>query len=598
MTRRAWFAASLVAGVASTLIAVSGGFVVSVGGVRISARSWHVSASAAGIGALIWCWSAVRAGAVRADLEALGRFLEARGRELSAAFAALIIVAALGFSSYSPSGADASGYLSQAAMWAQPAARVADPLVRLPGWPLEPGATAPLGWRVALEPGWQVPTYAPGLPWLMTVPHRLAGTTGAVMVVIASAGAAVWATGALAGALGGGLAALIAAALVATSPTLLAHAFQPMSDVPVTAAWMLCWLHVTRGRPAAAGVAAAIAVLIRPNLAPLAAVPWAAIALEGGRADRWGRAVRFASPVAIAGLAIAVLQWHWYGSPIRSGYGPASELFTLANLGPNARLYAAWLWEAERPLLFVATLAALWGQAPLRRKRSSSCDVGRNINGIDCSGASPRDILAPYLLCFAGGVVLAYLVYAVFEVWSYLRFLLPAMAVGAALSGTAIARALRIVPPVWAGPAALVLVTIVSSSGLHTARRLDVFQIADVTARAREAGEQLTPMLSPRAVLLAGEQSGSIRYATGHPVIRWEVLDEPGLRAVLALLTAEGLEPWWVLDQFEEAGVRARFRGVPAAALDWPPEIEGGPLMRTRAWRIDPIRIGRDPSVP
>ena len=115
----------------------------------------------------------------------------------------------------------------------------------------------------------------------MALPHAVAGTTGAVLVVVLSAGVAVWATGALAGRLGGGVAALIAATLVATSPTFLYHAFQPMSDVPVTAAWIVCWLQVARAAPASGGLAAAVAALIRPNLAPLAAVPW--LVIDAGR---------------------------------------------------------------------------------------------------------------------------------------------------------------------------------------------------------------------------------------------------------------------------------------------------------------------------
>ena len=190
------------------------------------------------------------------------------------------------------------------------------------------------------------------------------------------------------------------------------------------------------------------------------------------------------------------------------------------------------------------------------------------------------------MVCFAAGVTLAYLVYAIFEVWSYLRFLLPALAIVAALGGAAIARTLRIVRDAWAGPVAIALVVATSALGLYTARQLGVFRVAEVTARAREAGDQLARILPPQAVLLAGEQSGSMRYATGHPVVRWESLDEDALRAVLAVLASQGLEAWWVLDQFEEAAVRARFPGVPAAALDWPPEVEAGPLMRTRAWRI------------
>lgn len=576
MKRRAWLAASLVAGIGSLLIAVSGGFVVSVGGVRVSARSWQFSAAAAALAAVAWLWSAWHARAIDSDLQALGRVLEARGRLMAAAIAGLVLVAAVGFSSFSASGADASGYLSQAAMWAKLATRVPDPLVLIPGWPLAPGGTAPLGWRAALETGWQVPTYAPGLPWLMAVPHAVAGTTGAVLVVLVSAVVTVWATGAIAGRLGGGLAALIAAALIATSPTFLSHAFQPMSDVPVTAAWTMSWLLVARRAPGGAGVAAAIAVLVRPNLAPLAAVPWLVTMLDGGSPGRWGRAVRFAMPVAAAGAAIAVLQWQWYGSPLRSGYGSASELFALANIGPNARLYVAWLWKAESALVLAVALSiCLWGLSPLSRR----CSSGDRLGG-----------MAAGLSCFAGGVTLAYLVYGVFEVWSYLRFLLPAMAIAAALSGAGLARALRVAPPTWTGPAALALVVATSALGLHTARQLGVFRVAEVTARARQAGDRLSRVLPLNAVLLAGEQSGSMRYATGRPVVRWEGLDAATLGAVLAVLGAQGFEPWWVLDQFEESGVRTRFSGMPEAALDWPPEVEAGPLMRTRAWRIPPIR--------
>jgi hypothetical protein len=580
VTRRAWLAASIAAGIVSVVLAVSGGFAASVGGVRVSARSWRLSAAIAGAAGLVWLWSAARARAVPADLEALAAGLEARGRQLTTILAGLTIVAALVFSTYSASGADASGYLSQAAMWSHLAARLGDPLVNLPLWPLQPGDTVPLGWRPALERGWQVPTYAPGLPWLMAVPHAVAGTAGAVMVVIVSAGVAVAAVGALAGRLGGGTAALIASSLVATSPTFLYQAFQPMSDVPVTAAWTLCWLLVAKRAPAHAGLAAAVATLIRPNLAPLAAVPWLVAMSMGDRSGCRGRVMRFAVPVALAGSAIALLQWRWYGSPLTSGYGSAGELFALANVAPNADLYAAWLWEAERAFVLAAIVAlacASWGYVGSRRRQ-----VAVNRSDSD-RAAAPRVVLG--LLCFSAGIALAYFAYGVFEVWSYVRFLLPGMAAIAALIGAAVSHPLRRLGRCH-GVAAIVMITVASSIGLQTARRLGVFQVAEVTSRAREAGEQLSRRQMPAAVLLAGEQSGSMRYATGRPVVRWEALDATSLRAALAALEAHGLDAWWVLDQFEESKVRTQFAGVPEAALDWPPEVETGRVMRTRAWRI------------
>jgi hypothetical protein len=207
---------------------------------------------------------------------------------------------------------------------------------------------------------------------------------------------------------------------------------------------------------------------------------------------------------------------------------------------------------------------------------------------MDASGIDRRRgrWVASGLVVFSAGVTLAYLVYAVFEVWSYLRFLLPAMAVIAALSGVAVASAVRRLPVRWRGVVVLVAIVVASALGLRTARQLDVFRIATVTARARIVGQHLARTLPPGAVLLAGEQSGSMRYLTGRPIVRWEVLDPRSLPATLAVLEAGGFEAWWVLDQFEEARVRTQFPGVPAAALDWPPEVEGGPVMRTRAWRI------------
>jgi hypothetical protein len=523
---------------------------------------------------------AARHGALAADLDAAGAWLDRHGRLLAALCGVATAAAALVFATYSASGADASGYLSQAAMWSRLGARVEDPLVLLPGWPLTPGDTAPLGWRPALEPGWQVPTYAPGLPWLMAVPHAIAGTAGATWVIAAAAGLAVWASGALAGRWGGGFGALIAAPLVATSPTFLYQSFQPMSDVPVTAAWVTCWWLIAERRVAGAGVAAALAVLVRPNLAPLALLPWLAVILRAPRGAAWPPAWRFALPVALAGAAIALVQSRWYGSPSTSGYGSASELFDLANLVPNARLYTSWLREAEPAFLWTAAaavLAWLWQRWGAHRRRHREGTPGNRTRERDAAGIH---------LVFAAGVTLAYLVYAQFEVWSYLRFLLPAMAVVAALAAAALARSARRLPPAARAPATLVLVAAISAAGLATGRSLGVFEVAEVSARAREMGERLALTLPPRAVLLAGEQSGSMRYATGRPIVRWESLDAVTLGAALRVLEAYGYEPWWVLDQFEEAGVRSRFAGLPEAALDARPDVEAGPRMRTRAWRI------------
>src|SRR4029453_3922936 len=110
-------------------------------------------------------------------------------------------------------------------------------------------------------------------------------------------------------------------------------------------------------RPLLAGCAGAAAVLIRPNLAPLAALPALYLLLADRRAlvrVRAQRALLCAIPVAMAGLAIAYLQQRWFGSPLRSGYGTAQEIYARSNFAPNFALYTRWLVDTHGPWLLAA----------------------------------------------------------------------------------------------------------------------------------------------------------------------------------------------------------------------------------------------------
>jgi len=556
---------------------------VSVGGVRMSARSPRAAGVVSLVLALAWLVSAARARSVVPDIVWLSSSIERRSHAWLLTLALLTGVLALAFGTRSPSGADASGYLSQAAMWAGLEWRVSDVLSADANWPLRDDQTAPLGWRPGLDAGWQVPTYAPGLPLLMAVPFAMMGNAGAAAVVALSATLAVFAAGALARALAGGTAALLAAALIASSPTFVYQSLQPMSDVPVTAAWVVAFWMIAAGRYDWSGVAVAVAVLVRPNLAPLAAIPLMWMVSSAPAARRVSQALRFSGPVALAAAVVAGLQWRWYGSPLMSGYGSADELFALANVAPNARLYAAWMWEAEPA--FVLTGAVALCAATGSRVWSAL----NRPHGNAAASTSAEVAIRPAstaLIVFSCGVVAAYLVYAIFERWSYVRFLLPAMAATSVLLATTIDRAIVRAAPRARGLLVAAAVVTLVASGVTVARRLEVFQVADVTARAVAAGEQLRRVLPASAVLIASEQSGSMRHETGRPIVRWDTLDGKALHQVLGALHARGLEPWWVLDQWEESVVRRRFPDVPEAALDWLPRVEGGPLMRTRAWRV------------
>ncbi|MDP2322118.1 MAG: glycosyltransferase family 39 protein [Acidobacteriota bacterium] len=547
----------------AVLLAASGGVRATVGGLRISARS-PVPASVAALAAAgIWWLLARRARSVAADLDLTAAAVERRAPALVIAVAVASAAASAAFSTASAAGADASGYLSEAAQWTSGQLFYREPLAAIVGAD-DPWLTTPLGWRPGPIAGLQSPTYPPGLPLLMALPHAAGGATAAAWVVTLAAALAVWLTGVMATRFAGGMAGVIAAVAIATSPVFLFQSVQPMSDVPVTAAWMLTWvLLCLRGdKPAggdkplglsfAAGIACAIAVLSRPNLAPLAAVPLFAIGMNARRL------VAFAVPVAVAGLALMWLQWQWYGSPLRSGYGTADELFTLANIGANVTRYLSWLVTTS-PFLLVAPAGIwlAWRQPPIKA-----------------------------LAAFAALVVAAYLAYAVFDVWSYLRFLLPAMAVAAVFAAIAIAAAVRGLPAPMRVAASLVVILGMAAHGISQARALETFRLADQQRRVAQVAEFLLTTLPNDGVIVSGEQSGALRYYTGRSILRWDVASPGALAAALTAVIAANRPIVVALDAWESEPFRARLGALPAVSLEWPAVFEAGTSHRTRVWRL------------
>ena len=554
-----WLAAVLAA--VAILLAASGGVRATVGGFRISARSPIIPIVLGVACALAWFALAKRDGAAAGDLEAAWASIDRHAGKLITAVALLSAAIAFAFATVSASGADASGYLSQAEMLSQQNTIWGDQLgVALDE--LDPNGflTAPLGWRPR-RPHAQVPSYPPGLPMLMALPHRIAGTAGAAMVIPVCAAIAVWSVGAIGVLLGDGIAGVLAAIVLASTPVFLFQSVQPMSDVPVTAAWMLCWwLIVRKGSTAlAAGAVCAVAIMIRPNLAPLAAVPFLYL-LSTNRTHAW----RFAAPVAGAGLLLAFLQDQLYGSPFRSGYGDAAALFSAANIGPNLSRYFWWV-AGTSPVMFVSV-----GGVFLLRKR--------------------REAWA--LIAFAALVEAAYLVYAVFDDWSYLRFLLPALAVAAVFVSVFVVSLARQAPAPMRMMVFVSFVSFVLPFGLYQARSRDTFRLADQQQRVGQIANALVERTAPNDVMLTGEQSGSMRYYTRREIVRWDELRPEQWDRLQALLSADKRAAWIVLDAFEEPLFREKFKSKPGGALDWPPAIEAGDTHRTRAWRLgDRVRF-------
>jgi 4-amino-4-deoxy-L-arabinose transferase-like glycosyltransferase len=553
--RRVFLAIAATLVVVAVVLAVSGGFRTTVGGFRISARSPLAASIAALLAGAAWFALARRDSAIAADLAAAWHALERNASRLIGVVALIAAIVAATFATRSAAGADASGYLSQARLWSWGLLpplhfdRAAGISPDLDGWII-----TPLGWMpwdgvgdMHID-GAQAPTYPPGLPMLMAVPYALADVDGATAVLIASAAIATWATGMVTG----GVAGIMAAAFLAFAPVFLYQSIQPMSDVPVTAAWMLCFLLVRRdkskGVSLLAGTVCAVAVLIRPNLAPLAIVPFIASTTR-----RW-----FAAPVIVAGLFIGFIQLSWYGSPFRSGYGTAEELFSISNIIPNAARYASWL-VATSPVLFIA----LFGFVRVRQDRHARA-----------------------LIVFALLVIVSYLIYAVFDQWSYLRFLLPALAVFAVFAAIELQAWIERCPVAMRLPLFLTLVVSVSAYGLFVARAFETFKLAEQFKRVEQVGEFLKGYYSERPVVISGEQSGAIRYYTLMPIVRWEAATPETLRAAITAIERSGHSTYVALDAWENEPFLAKFKDLPAVALDWPPMLEAGTSHRTRVWKL------------
>lgn len=576
-------------------VAATGGAEWSPGTLRIRVHDpWRLL----GAGILLTGVSAWIGG--RQFAAALERAWDARERHawiVAATAAVAVACAGISWGTWSAGSADAYGYVSQAYLWLQGVPLQVEPLASTVPWLQAEWSLSPLGYRPGLEPGTIVPTYAPGLPLTMALAAAIGGPPAVYVVVPLLGGAAVWLTYLIGRRYAGGASGAAAAVLLAASPAFLYQVVQPMSDVPVTAWWLLAFGGAAANRPLAAGCGAALAVLTRPNLVPAAAVVLAAVVLHayvrkaGPRATARTAAARagaaFAAPV---GIAVAFLAWvnaTLYGSPFASGYGTASELFSAGNIAPNAVRYTRWLFETHTPLILVCLAAPLAGRLSRR------------------SQPGPPDAAWGWIgLAFACIVVFCYLPYAVFDDWWYLRFLLPAIAVILVLCAAVWERIVDATPAAWRLAALTAGIGLLATFYVVTARHGDTFQLRRFESRYAAAGAFASEHLPAGAVLFAMQESGSLRLYGGRTTIRFDHIDPRGLDAAIAFLDQSGRRPYFALESWEEDQFKDRFAPhSPLGRLDWPPMAEVGrpvkvrfydPRDRARFLAGEPVATSRD----
>jgi hypothetical protein len=536
-------------------IAITGGFTLQVGGIRLRSHSWMrpaLFAIAAGVAVSVL--ARARVAAMWAHTSALIES-PAFARGLAAVAAGWALAAGIAFGSFAVGGSDSYGYVGQARLFAQGRLTGTVPLDPRFDWSGAALTFTPLGFTVGTSPGVIAPQYPPGLPLLLSPFTRW---DHAVYLLVPAFGVLlVWCTYRLGASIADPLTGAFAAALIAASPTFLYQVVQPLSDVPAAACWMtalLAAMQRTRGGAAAAGAICSLAILIRPNLAPLAAII-AVAAILRAPADAVSRGSIFIAATLPGVVALGWIQHVRYGSPLASGYGRLSDNFSMANVVPNLLRYPRWLTETHTWLIWAALAAPAW------IPRRARCP------------------LAAWLaVALALATWLAYLPYAYFHIneWYYTRFLLLAIAMMLIFATALTVSALRLLPRAWRAAATLAVLAGLVSTLIHAAAAHGAFTMRALERKYPLAGAFVRERLPANALVVAAQHSGSVRYYADRPTLRWDLLNPEQLDHVLARLRAAGYEPFLVVDAGEVELFRERFasagqRGVaqltPLAAL-------------------------------
>lgn len=470
--------------------------------------------------------------------------------------AAVVLALGLSFGTRATGGSDTYGYVSEARLWLSGDLHVRQDFAATVPWPYAEWTLSPLGYRPS-ESQTIVPTYAPGLPLLMALFAKTMGGCGPFLVTPVCGALLVIVAYGLGSRLSGPVTGAIAALLTMTSPTVLFMSLWSMADVPAAAFWTASLLIASRWSSAIgaayAGAATGMAILIRPNLVPLAIFPALALVLsatEGPRVSRWRSGVWFALACLPFVLFIAWLNFDLYGSALNSGYGDTAALFRWEYARVNLAHYPRWLWQTQGPMVFLAGLAVVTPRGP---RRDSAA-------------------LRRLLLAFAAGVFCCYVFYTPFDAWWYLRFVLPALPAIFVLAADGVWQGARRFGSLGRLGVTLAFALMSADYAITQARTLAVLDIGDGEQKYADVGRFVSRQLPANAVVLADLHSGSVRYYSGRTTIRYEWLDPEWLDRALTYLATSGFEPYIVLENSEVARFRKRFAGQASVTLvDRPP---------------------------
>jgi hypothetical protein len=289
--------------------------------------------------------------------------------------------------------------------------------------------------------------------------------------------------------------------------------------------------------------------------APVAAWAWPCIRGRNSWQDGARNIARFAIGVAPAVAVVALVNTRLYGSPLQTGYGGLSgDMYEVARAPRNLRSYFSWLIQSQ-------TFLVAFAVAPLFIRDTVRPDSAR---------ASVR----AGLTALFGILVVSYIFYYVFNAWTYLRYLLPALPALFVLMAAGIRGVCLKLPAPARVPAAILLVSCSVLLPLRFARSEGIFNQYDFEQRYVTAAHYVERLTTPNAMILAVQHSGSVRYYTNRITLRWDFLSPDGLDAALRELVEKGYRPYIVIDDWEAVDFQKRFAASSRVGrLDWQPLV-------------------------
>jgi hypothetical protein len=570
--RRTIAAIAVLALLWSVVVWLTGGGTLTFGGLRVSSTDPIRPLITA---ALLFAVYVLASGRQRLRDDVTQAVAAATAARLAVLLAVAVGVVAVWHSSWTASGADAYAYVTQADLLLTGRLTVPVPMANEVPWPRPLSTFVPFGYSAVVNQSAIASAVGPGLPLLMAFMKAIGGHAALFLVVPLTAALLVWSTFAIGRHVGSSAIGLGAAWLVATSPAFLTMVKEPMSDVPAAAFWAVAaWKILQRSRASelVAGIAAAIAILIRPNLVPLAAVLAVWLLWRQGEndlRDRFRIVILFSAPVVLACLTIAWINATLFGSPLASGYGATGQLFAIANVLTNVQRYGGWLVETQTPIVFAGLIALL---VPWSRLWSQ-----------------PGALL---VAATAGTVFAIYAFYIPFDAWWFLRLLLPtwpALCIGTAAVIAAVSRFAGARSREVQAAAFIVL-------GLYTtvvANRLGVFPEGEGERRYATIAELVRQATEPSIIIVASIHAGPIRYYAGRDTMRFDLLDEAWLDRAVAWLTEHGRRPYFLIEDWERPIFEKRFAATSALG-----RLAISPVFAYRAYGIPGTVYLFDPARP